>query len=234
MRHIIVGGGGVGSFVLPVLCRYLNFDTATVSPHEVLIIDKDRFEPRNKKRQHFTGTGGKAEVLVEMYQALFPQILFEAHAVYLNDDNIYGYVGEGDMVFCCVDNHASRKVLTEYVETLRDATLISGGNEYHDGNVQVHCRRAGETILPMLSYLHPEIGSPTDVHPDNLTCEDRAAEGSPQLIFANATVATLMCNAYWCITSCGNLPYSEAYFDLKNGVVRPVLRQPAQFQGGNK
>ena len=224
MRHIVVGGGGVGSFLLPVLCRYLNFDTATTTPHEVLVIDKDTFEPRNQTRQHFTGAGGKADVLVQMYRELFPRIQFEAHAVYLNDDNVFGYIAEGDTIFCCVDNHASRKVLTDYVETMSDGVLISGGNEYHDGNIQVHARKQGVTILPMLSYLHPEIGFPTDVHPDNLTCEDRAAEGSPQLIFANATVATLMCHAYWCISKHGTIPYSEAYFDLTSGVVRPVLR----------
>jgi molybdopterin/thiamine biosynthesis adenylyltransferase len=224
MRISIVGLGGVGTILLPILGRYLNSIASRDEPITVQLIDADIYAESNADRQHFTRLGGKAEVQAEMYASQFPRLRFEPHSVYLDVDNVFVYVRDGDYVFCCVDNHSSRRDLSRHISTLSDAVLISGGNDYHDGNLQVYVRKNGESITPSLEYLHPEIEHPTDKHPNTMTCEELAEKGEPQLIFANATVAVLMCQAFWGITVNGSVPYTEQYFDLKTGTVRPVTR----------
>ena len=57
-------------------------------------------------------------------------------------------IAAGDVVFLMVDNHASRHLVDEHAATLADLTLISGGNDYEDGNLQVYLRRDGRDLTP--------------------------------------------------------------------------------------
>jgi hypothetical protein len=122
-----------------------------------------------------------------------------------------------------VDNHPSRLLVSTHAGTLKDATLISGGNDFHDGNVQVYVRRDGANLTPSLSRYHPEIAAPRDRNPADLSSEALAAAGAPQLLFANLTVAALMLNAFYAWQQ-GALGYSEVYCDLLENLTRPVVR----------
>ena len=69
-------------------------------------------------------------------------------------------IGEGEVVFLMVDNHASRHLVSRHASTLADLSLISGGNDYEDGNVQVYIRQGGLDLTPSLARYHPEIAAP--------------------------------------------------------------------------
>lgn len=217
----VIGAGGIGTHLVGPLCRYLD---NSQEPWHVVVLDGDRYESRNASRQQFRRTGNKAEVTVGELREQFSRIEIEAKPVFLTEDNVFVHVEEGDIVFACVDNHATRRLLSEHCATLSDVTLISGGNTYADGNAQIYMRRADKDLTPPLTYLHPEIANPRDRNPSDMSCEELAQAGSPQLIFTNLTAAALMLNAFWLVTTT-TPPYTEIYFDLKTGAVRPVNRR---------
>ncbi|HWP61801.1 MAG TPA: ThiF family adenylyltransferase [Candidatus Paceibacterota bacterium] len=221
---VIVGIGGVGTHLSWPICQYLAYKSPKT---RLTLIDGDNFEPRNAERQVFTELGNKAEVTATRLGSNFSELTIEAKPHFLTEDNAFVFIREGALVFCCVDNHASRKLLSDHCSTLRDVVLISGGNDYDDGNVQVYVRCNGEDVTSPLTYLHDEIARPQDRNPAELSCEERAATGTPQLVFANFTVASAMANAFWVVTEHG-VVYNELYFDLKSGAQRPVLRKKEQ------
>ena len=59
-RMIVIGAGGVGSWLLPGLARMLEWSAPGSG---LIIVDGDNYEPKNKERQNFSGSGNKAEVL---------------------------------------------------------------------------------------------------------------------------------------------------------------------------
>ena len=122
-------------------------------PQPVLVlVDGDRFEPSNLTRQACTagdlGTN-KAEALARVAGAVGLGV--QVVADHVTTDNVGHLVREGDIVLLAVDNHAARALLDRHVATLRDATLISGGNDETDGNVQVVRRRNGWSALTATS-----------------------------------------------------------------------------------
>ena len=106
---------------------------------------------------------------------------------------------------------------------MAEITLISGGNDYEDGNVQVYVRREGRDLTPSLARYHPEIADPRDRNPAALSCEELMAAGAPQLLFANLMVASLMLNAFYALRQ-GRLNYSEVYLDIVQNLSRAVSR----------
>lgn len=224
----VVGCGGVGLCLLNVLPRYLNY----LKDHEVelTLIDGDSFDESNKTRQSFSKIGNKAEVTAEKIRSELKNILCWVTGEYLTEENIFMVIREGDVVFGCVDNHATRKLISDRCSELNNATFISGGNEYTDGNVQIHVRKDGKDLtLPVASKYHPEISNPADHNPGDVSssCEVQVVS-QPQLLIANNMVAACMLCAFygWMegVHEQINKSYDEAYFDVKLNKVRPVIR----------
>lgn len=227
MKYVVVGAGGIGTQLLPSLCRFLD---STGNNCYILVLDGDSYEPKNVDRQHFSRYGNKAEVSAQTLAPLFSNITIECRPVFVSEENAFLFVEEGDVVFACVDNHATRRILSRHCESLQNVTLISGGNDYANGSVQVFLRRSGRNVTPPLTYLHPEIESPKDAHPEEMSCEELVEAGSPQLIFTNLTAAALMLNAFWMVESNQTLPYTEVYFDLTTGAQRSVKREEKTYE----
>src|SRR5207248_1631829 len=69
---------------------------------------------------------------------------------YVTPENVDRLIRPGDHVLLCVDNHPTRKLVSEHCGTLESAALFSGGNDGVEppdrlgtyGNVQVYLRRA--------------------------------------------------------------------------------------------
>jgi molybdopterin/thiamine biosynthesis adenylyltransferase len=215
-----IGIGGIGCALLPFLCRYLQY---AGEPARLTLIDGDRFERRNAPRQAFSHLGNKAEVKSRELAREFEALVFRAVPEYVTDDNVARLLGPGDIVFLMVDNHASRNLVSRHVSSLADFSLISGGNDEEDGNVQIYVRRGGRDLTPSLARYHPEIAHPQDRHPATLSCEELMAAGAPQLLFANLMVASLMLNAFYALRQ-GRLNYSEVYLDLVQNLSRTVSR----------
>ncbi len=215
-----IGIGGIGCALLPFLCRYLQYSN---EPARLTLIDGDRFERGNAARQAFSGLGNKAEVKSRELALEFEALAFRSKPEYVTEDNVARLIGEGEVVFLMVDNHASRNLVSRHASSLTDLSLISGGNDYEDGNVQVYVRREGRDLTPSLARYHPEIADPRDRNPAALSCEELMAAGAPQLLFANLMVASLMLNAFYALRQ-GRLNYSEVYLDIVQNLSRAVSR----------
>lgn len=221
MRVKVVGLGGIGTHLIIPLCRYLSgFNDVDTN---VTLIDGDEFEAKNGDRQDFSVFGNKAVVTAKRVKDSFPTLIVDVKAHYVTEENIFLFIKEGDVVLSCVDNHATRKLLSDYCQRLGNIVLISGGNEYSDGNIQVYVREDNKAVTPPITKLHPEIDNPRDRNPAELSCEELARSGMPQLIFTNFIVAGWMLSAFWLVTN-GRLKYSEQYFDLATGMTRVVMR----------
>ncbi len=215
-----IGIGGIGCALLPFLCRYLNYARERA---RLTLIDGDRFERRNAPRQAFARLGNKAEIKARELAEEFEALSLRAVPEYLTQENAPRLITAGDVVFLMVDNHASRHLVDEHAATLPDLTLISGGNDFEDGNIQVYLRRDGRDLTPRLGRYHPEIARPQDRHPAELSCEELMAAGAPQLLFTNLMVASLMLNAFYGLRQ--DFPgYAEVYLDIRQNLCRPVSR----------
>ena len=82
----IVGLGGVGSILAERLCRFLNFSQDYES--SILLVDGDKYEPKNYERQEFVGIGNKAETKAHELASRFSNIEFDVFDSYINEDNV--------------------------------------------------------------------------------------------------------------------------------------------------
>ncbi len=223
-KLIMIGLGGIGGALAEPMARYLAHNKD--SRRQILLVDGDRYEPRNADRQRvaYDEVGmHKADAWARRLSRMFKELDVKAVTGYVTPANIGKLIQAGDTVLLCVDNHATRKLVQEHMLRLRDAVLISGGNDYTDGNVQVFVKQKGRVVTAPITRCHPEIDLPKDRRPDEIGCDEQIPE-SPQLIFANFMAATLMMNAYYGISRGPAPSYSEVYFDIGKNVARTVKR----------
>jgi len=210
---VIVGLGGVGSILSERLCRFLNYSKDYEA--NILLVDGDEYEPKNYERQEFFRMGNKAETKSDELAMKFSNIEFNSSSTYINETNVGNIIKEDSIVFLCVDNHKSRMIINNYCKNLSNVTLISGGNELVDGNVQLFARKGGKSLTPDLCTYHPEIANPNDKLPDEMSCEE-LAHSEPQLYFTNLGVATFMCWMFYNYIVKSKFEKSEVYFDILN------------------
>jgi hypothetical protein len=228
----LIGLGGVGSIV----ARYGAMFLASLGrPARLVLIDGDAFEPGNASRMFFGRCGNKAAVVCDELLPRFADSPLALIAIeeYVTPANLDRLLHDGDIVLLAVDNHATRKLVSEHCAArLRDVCLISGGNDGLGqdsagqprrgtfGNVQVYVRRDGADVTPPLTRFHPEIAQPADRLPTEKGCTELVAS-VPQILFANLAVASALLNTLW-LHLCGALHYGELAFDIADGLMQPV------------
>lgn len=217
----VIGAGGIGSHLLEPLARYLSYKNDRV---EITVIDGDDFETRNRERQRCTEDENKAKHIVRAISSQFPKLHFRVKTDFITEDNVISLIRERDIVMLCVDNHATRKLISDRCEELNDVVLISGGNDYTDGNVMYYCRIDGKGGRP-ITEVQPSIANPEDKNPGTLTDEERQgcqeeARSNPQLLFTNLTIAAMMLNVYYAHEE-GNFPYEQVYVDILQQRMKP-------------
>ncbi len=220
----VIGIGGIGCALLPHLARYLQ---ATGEPARLTLVDGDAFEARNGDRQAFSELGNKAKAKASELARQFEGLSFRAVPEYVTPENVGTIIRSGDVVFLGVDNHKTRRVVSDHCQTLADVSLFSGGNDYTDGNVQVYLRRADRDVTLPLTRFHPEIADPKDRSPHELSCDDLSRDAAPQLLFTNLAVASAMLNAFYA-WRLGKLQYGEVYLDILEGKASPIERHPTR------
>ncbi len=214
MDIVIIGLGGIGSILCERLARFLTYSDELRSSN-IMLVDGDYYEDKNYERQEFKSIGNKAKIKLIDLSLQFSDLNIAALDVFINDETAKGIIKEDSVVLLCVDNHKTRMIVSNYCKTLKNVTLISGGNDYEDGNVQIYVRKDGEDLTPDLCSYHPEIANPDDKLPEEMSCEE-LANSSPQLYFANLGAATLMCWAFYNFVVKGETSKaSEVYFDIK-------------------
>jgi hypothetical protein len=230
-RYVVVGLGGIGGWLLRLLLPYLH---SLGTRATVVAIDGDAFEERNRIRMLFRRPGPKAVVLGEELATLYgDRITVVPVPQYVTPRNVATFIGEGDIVFCQPDNHATRRIVERRCARLRNAAVFSGGNDGVEngksgtyGDVQIYLRRNGRNVTNPLSRFHPEIARPADRLPTDIGCT-AALASAPQLLFTNAAVATAMLNAFYAWRT-GALDYEEVYLDVLTGRTVPVRRVVVQ------
>lgn len=219
----IVGAGGIGCHLIEPLARYLSY---TGDQCEVTVIDGDKYEDRNAERQRFAELGNKAANTVALLASNFPKVHFRAKEQYVTEDNVIPLIREKDVVFLCVDNHATRKLVSDRCQELDDVVLISGGNDYTDGDVLIHIRKNGKDVTPPITTTAPEISNPKDKNPGTLTDVERQgcqqeAQTNPQLLFMNFDIASSMLGCYYAHEQ-GRLNFKRVFSDLLTQARRVV------------
>lgn len=222
----VVGLGGIGGWLVDPLCMHLN---NSKDNYNVTLIDGDSFEQRNAERQLFPRLGNKAEIECERLRETYPKIHFHAKTQYLNADNVIRNIREDDIVFLGVDNHATRKIVSDRCEELDNVTLISGGNEYTDGNVIYYGRCEGKDVGKPPTKLFPKIAKPEDVIPSAddvrpLGCETQI-QSAPQLVFTNNLAAAMMLSVFYAHEQ-GKADFEQVYFDMLHVSSRKTPEKP--------
>ena len=224
-KIVVIGLGGIGSFLALVLCRYLNF---TNHCKKIALVDGDRYGRDNFVRQNISAleeTKNKAEAQSVYLRSLFNTLTIVPVPEFVTEKNVAEIITDKSVVFLAVDNHATRKIVSERCQRLQDVVLISGGNEISDGNIQVYIKKNGRSRNPPIERFHPEIAQPRDKNPAELSCEELTRlSGSEQIIFTNLTVACLMLNAFYTIVAEKPLRYAEVYFDIERNKALPRQR----------
>jgi molybdopterin/thiamine biosynthesis adenylyltransferase len=218
-RIKVIGLGGIGSYLIEPLSRYLSHQTDYV---ELMLIDGDDYEDRNRQRQQFAEKGNKATVTAESLRLKFPEIHYKDKPEYVTEDNVVTLIRENDTVFLCVDNHSTRKVVSDRCEELDNVTLISGGNDETDGNVIYYLRNDGEDITKPPTKLDSKIAHPEDKNPGvgRQGC-DASVNDTPQLLFTNLAIASMMCNVYYAHQK-GNADFEQVYVDIETLRSKPA------------
>jgi molybdopterin/thiamine biosynthesis adenylyltransferase len=206
VRIVLIGLGGIGGLMALHLSKIAR-DNALL---ELLLIDGDVIEPSNLDRQFFLTSGNKAEAWAGY---LTEQIGFKpkvsALPIYLKDAS---FIKDGDIVLLCVDNHYTRRLVDDVCSMRNDITLISGGNEEFDGNVQWYSVLQGYRDAETLSERHPEIT--LDKRPDFRQHCDQVVDNK-QTYVANMTASTIMANVLWDRLNDFTMIGSEVYFDVQ-------------------
>lgn len=222
----IIGLGGIGSILSNTISRYLNSKKSN-ELFTINLVDGDSYELKNTERQEFIMFGNKAETKASELTNKFSNLIFKDYPVFVDEETIPEIIKENSIVFLAVDNHKTRKVVSDFAEKLNDITVISGGNELTDGNVQIFIRKEGKKLTPNLTEYHPEIADPKDKSPDEMSCEE-LSKSEPQLYFTNFMVASQMCSAFYNVFEMNNYKISEVYFDILTMNSNSKIRIPKE------
>ena len=185
LKAIIIGAGGVTSYMLPALKN--SFDLS------LTIFDGDLLEKHNLDRQLFRNNQVgeyKARALMKLYN--FRKNEGNAVSEYFTPDILDTeykfFFGECDVIICCVDNHPARKASIEAAIQFNKPILVCA-NEYHTSQSFYYDPNLVRDYPAMHPYArYPEIA--TDQSGSPVSCQGIALESDPQLAIANQVAAS--------------------------------------------
>jgi len=207
----MIGLGGLGTQAMMPLCQYINYKFT--DKFELIFIDGDRYEEKNLSRQIFNDFDNKAIASANLLRTMFKGIKISAIDKYISIYNISEIIKENDLLFIGVDNNSTRALIEKRCLELNNVIVISGGNDYTDGNVITFARKKGQTIGKIFTELHKEIGNGKDKSPTEISCGELAKTSSPQLVLTNYNVASIMMNELYSILEKGKF-HNEVFTDI--------------------
>jgi len=230
----VIGLGGIGAPLAQALVQFLAYRPPCPT---VWLVDGDAYEESNRARVVFETCENKAVVKArELTRATGGRVTVLAVEEYVTPRSVGRLIGDGDVIFLAVDNHASRALVSRRCAALEHVTLISGGNDGVEGgrsgtfgNAQIYLREGGRERTNAITRFHPEIARPADMRPDEDGCAE-LAPSAPQLLFTNLTVAAAMLGTFHAWLT-GTLDWEEVYLDIAQGRMTPVKRALAAGTG---
>ncbi len=182
MNILIIGAGGVTSYLLPVLLKA--FDV-----NKVYLMDEDLLEERNLDRQLFDKDmigEYKAKALIEQFGDSTTTIL-EAITKFLTDTS--ELPEDISHIICCADNHEARRNAMHAAKEQGIPCYVAG-NEYFDSQAFVynkHNNQDNNESNPFNRYpelITSTVGSPFE------SCQGTLQVIHPQLAIANFSAAS--------------------------------------------
>jgi len=237
-RFIVIGAGGIGTWLTAGLVRLLEWKFPGSA---LIIVDGDNYEQKNKERQEFTKIGNKAVVKAHELTPQFPNTTIIPIPKWVVSENFGGVtteedapkikasdlINEGDIVFAVVDNFAARKIIFDSASRLNNVDVFTGGNDDGlFGSVYHYQKRDGRQTTEHPVAFHPEYENPPDKNPGELSCQQRSEiEGGTQLLATNMAVAALILGRVQKTIVLDQSPEeTEIYFDLGLGKSEPYNR----------
>jgi molybdopterin/thiamine biosynthesis adenylyltransferase len=240
-RFIIVGAGGIGTWLAEGVARLLEWKYPNSA---LIIVDGDNYEEKNKERQHFSKMGNKASVKALELTQQFSKTTFIPLPKWIVGDDFKGVsdvdspkikatdlLMDGDVVLAVVDNFAARKILFDAASKLDNIDVFTGGNDDAlFGSTYHYQRRNGIEITEHPVTYHPEYENPPDKNPGEMSCQERAEiDGGTQLLATNMAVASIILGQINHVIVKGKDPeVTEIYFDLGLGMAQPYDRRVVQ------
>lgn len=193
MTHLIIGAGGIASWLVPLLKHTLKLGSF------IRVMDGDVLESRNLDRQLFPLDyigWNKAEALADLHKIAFTPSYFE-------DSIEFDVQIPYSAIWCCADNHPARKACLEAVDKNNALMAIIGGNEYTDSEAYAYLPvwkgTAGDPRIYYPEILTDQSGDPLSP----FVCQGQAQEQNRQLALANYLAAGFMVHLWWFITNHG-------------------------------
>lgn len=174
----IIGVGGVGSYLAPVMCLL-------AGKHNITLVDGDELEKKNLNRQLFNESEigmNKADALANRYGCgSIPDWYSESLMTHTKHDWLIGVV----------DNHIARRSILSAVDRY-DCRAILAANEVHSSEAYVYLPQWANTRLDPRIY-YPEIltDHSGDPRAAQIGCTGEAQKANVQLVTANFMAASL-------------------------------------------
>jgi len=186
LNALIVGAGGVTSYMLPALKN--SYDLT------VTLIDGDVLEKRNLDRQLFRNNHvgmNKADALAKTYTFRKSECntINQYFDLQMLDTEYAYWFHKADILICAADNHPARRDLILAAERLNKPVLVCA-NEYSTSQAFIYLPELQAQYPMMNPFLrYPEILSSEEGSP--ISCQGDALEATPQLAIANQVSASL-------------------------------------------
>lgn len=174
-KILMVGAGALGNFVAMGL--------AEIGVGKVDIIDDDTIEDTNLNRQilYYDSVGkGKAKTLARKIGCMNPAIDVKAFEKKFDE----GFDGSYDLIFDCVDNFATRALMSDF-SSKKKIPLVSGGTDWKGGQVAIYI--PGKACLDC----QMDLKKSAKKRDESQSC---IYAPNPSVIFTNQTIAGMMVN----------------------------------------
>ena len=198
-KVFVIGAGGTGSMLIPLLARLLKFNPDTKDA-SITIIDGDDFETKNMTRQSMNtddvGRNKASAIVEECMRKGFDNVT--SIEEFIDKETFIPLLDESlcPLIIATVDNHASRSEIISAIEEVcdtKDFFFITPGNsditEDPKGQVMWFGRIRGQKFGQNPKEYDPEIKNPVEPIPRKGSCM-LLQESHPQLISANLRAAS--------------------------------------------
>lgn len=229
----VIGCGGTGSQFIPLLMQLLSNIKDDIRLGDITLIDGDHYEVGNLANQKCTEDEvgmNKAEALAERYEYIFENLTIK----YVNDyirtikqlKSIVNVRSSNNLVICCVDNNALRKLCHELFEdTVKEKgsslILIDSGNGDINrvGQIVTGYTERGEVLSrPVASYFREILDDKEDL--TKMTTCTREVSEHPQNIATNVLAASMLFCVVTNVLTFGKIEKGIIYFDAdKHSVI---------------
>lgn len=196
MNIIIVGVGGIGSWLYPSLLKLVK----VAGIENIHLVDGDEFTEENLDRQLFdqdTIGANKAQALSLMWE------YDDQVSIYAIDewfDPSAGWIDneETDVIFCCADNHQARRHCLSAVDMGKARYAIIAANEYTDAEAYIYKTDWYDTHADPRTYYPDILSDNSGARVHAFGCQGTEAETkAPQLVLANQAAANAAMFLFW-------------------------------------